>query len=180
MPHFEYSRWDGTQQFQPLSADAAFDQISEYLLEHGEYILRQLDRLEPDNPDLLQHLIKAGYLERDEKGHFAVSPKGIRRIQERALSELFQIEKKDGIGKHDTNARGAGQVQHDESRPYQFGDPVANLNLHETLKNAVVRQGGGSPIRVSEEDFVVHETEYQTSCATVLLLDWYGTQHHQA
>jgi uncharacterized protein with von Willebrand factor type A (vWA) domain len=119
-------------------------------------------------------------LEKDEEGRFAVSPKGIRRVQDRALGELFQINKRDSLGKHDTSFRGAGQVQHEESRPYVFGDPVANLNLHETLKNAVVRQGGGSPIHVSEDDFVVHETEYQTSCATVLLLDMSGSMARYA
>jgi Ca-activated chloride channel family protein len=175
MPQFEYSEWDGSQQFQPLSADSAFDKISEFILEYGDDALRHLERIDPADADVLQHLIKEGYLEQDEEGKFAVSPKGIRRIQERALGDLFQIGNKDALGKHDTSFRGAGQVQHDESRPYRFGDPVANLNLHETLKNAVVRQGGGSPIRVTEDDFVVHETEYQTSCATVLLLDMSGS-----
>ncbi len=175
MPHFEYAEWDGSQQFQPLSADSAFDKLSEFVLEHGDYILRQLDKLDPEETDLLQHLVKEGYLERDEEGKFAISPKGIRRIQDRALNELFQIEKRDALGKHDTSFRGAGQIQQEESRPYQFGDPVANLNLHETLKNAVTRQGGGSPIHVTEDDFTVYETEYQTSCATVLLLDMSGS-----
>lgn len=175
MAQFEYSEWDGSQQFEPLSAESAFDKISEFILEHGDYILRHLDKLDPDEADMLKHLIKEGYLERDEEGRFAVSPKGIRRIQDRALTELFQISNRDTIGKHETSFRGAGQVQHEESRPYQFGDPVANLNLHETLKNAVVRQGRGTPIHVSEDDFVVYETEYQTSCATVLLLDMSGS-----
>jgi Ca-activated chloride channel homolog len=175
MPQFEYSEWDGSQQFQPLSAESAFDKISEFVLDYGDDALQHLQRIEPADADILQHLVKAGYLERDEEGRFAVSPKGIRRIQERALGDLFQIGNKGALGKHDTGFRGAGQVQHDESRPYQFGDPVGNLNLHETLKNAVVRQGGGSPVRVREEDFVVYETEYQTSCATVLLLDMSGS-----
>ena len=175
MPQFEYSEWDGSQQFQPLNADSAFDKISEFILEHGDYILRQLDKLDPEEADMLKHLIKEGYLEKDEEGRFGVSPKGIRRVQDRALGELFQINKRDSLGTHDTCFRGAGQIQHEESRPYQFGDPVANLNLHETLKNAVVRQGGGSPIHVTEDGFVVHETEYQTSCATVLLLDMSGS-----
>ena len=47
--------------------------------------------------------------------------------------------------------------------------------MHETLKNALYRQGGGSPISVTEDDFVVHDTEYQTSCATVVLLDMSGS-----
>jgi len=124
---------------------------------------------------VLRLLVKEGYLEKDEEGRFAVSVKGVRRIEEKALHELFTITRKDSAGKHDTPFKGAGQVVHEDSKPYEFGDPVANLNLHETLKNAVARRGGGTPIGLSEEDFVVYETEYQTSCATVVLLDMSGS-----
>jgi Ca-activated chloride channel family protein len=175
MPSFEYSEWDGSQQFRPLSADAAFDKLSEYLLEHGEYVLRQLERMPKDDADLLKMLVKEGYLEKDEKGQFAVTARGVKRIEEKALDELFQIERKDSLGKHDTDFKGAGSVRHEDSKPYEYGDPVANLNLHETLKNALVRQGPRTPLHVTEDDFVVYETEYQTSCATVLLLDMSGS-----
>jgi uncharacterized protein with von Willebrand factor type A (vWA) domain len=175
MPFFEYSQWDGSQQFQPLSAEAAFDRLADYLLEHGEYVLRQLERLDQEEADVLKLLVKEGYLEKDEKGQFAVSPRGIKRVEEKALDELFLITRKDALGKHDTDFKGAGTVRHENSKPYEYGDPVANLNLHETLKNALVRQGARTPLQVAEEDFVVYETEYQTSCATVLLLDMSGS-----
>src|SRR5690606_36900917 len=64
---------------------------------------------------------------------------------------------------------------HEESRPYEFGDPVANLNLQETLRNAIARQGGGTPVRIAEEDLVVHDSQYQTTCATVVLVDMSGS-----
>jgi Ca-activated chloride channel homolog len=180
MPLYEYAEWDGSQQFRGLAADDAFDKLSEYLLEHGEYVLRQLERLERDDADLLKLLIKEGYLEKDEKGEFAVSAKGVKRIEEKALDELFTIARKDGLGKHPTDFKGPGSIRHEDSKPYEYGDPTANLNLHETLKNALHRQqaGGRAPagrLHVAEEDFVVYETEYQTSCATVVLLDMSGS-----
>jgi uncharacterized protein with von Willebrand factor type A (vWA) domain len=175
MALFEYSQWDGSQPFTPLSAESAFDKLSEYLLEHGEYVLRQLERLEPEDSDLLKMLIKEGYLEKDEKGQYAISPRGVKRIENKALDELFQITRKDAVGKHDSHFKGAGQVRHEDSKSYEYGDPVANLNLHETLKNALIRQGAKTPLHVEEDDFVVYETEYQTSCATVVLLDMSGS-----
>lgn len=175
MPEFEYSQFDGSQEFIPLSADAAFDQISEYLLEHGEYVLRQLERMEEDDSDVMKMLLKEGYLEKDEEGRFRISPKGLKRVEHKALDELFHITRKDSVGKHETEFKGSGQIRHEDSKPYEFGDPVANLNLHETLKNAMIRQGARTPLKIGEEDFVVHETEYQTSCATVLLLDMSGS-----
>src|SRR5262245_54570411 len=94
MPLFEYSEFDGSQQFTPLSAEAAFDKLSEYLLEHGEYVLRQLDRRDRDDADILKLLIKEGYLEKDEQGRLAIAPRGVRRIEDKALNELFLIQQK--------------------------------------------------------------------------------------
>ena len=181
MPFFEFSKWDGSQQFQPLSADAAFDKISEHLLEYGDYVLRQLEHLDESDADLLKLLIKEGYLEKDEEGKYAIAPRGVRRIENKALEELFTIQRKDTLGKHPSDFKGTGTVRHDDSKPYTYGDPVANLNLHETLKNAMAREGraetrkGPGSLNLSEEDFVVYETEFQTSCATVVLLDMSGS-----
>jgi Ca-activated chloride channel homolog len=180
MPTYEYAEFDGSQAFRTLSADAAFDKIAEYLLEHGEYVLRQLERLERDDADILKLLIKEGYLEKDEKGQFGVTARGVKRIEEKALDELFTIARKDALGKHPTDFKGPGTVRHEDSKPYEYGDPVANLNLHETLKNAMHRERTQSAaargrLNVQEEDFVVYENEYQTSCATVLLLDMSGS-----
>jgi uncharacterized protein with von Willebrand factor type A (vWA) domain len=180
MPIFEFSEYDGSQAFRPLSADAVFDKISEHLLEYGDYVLRQLENVDESDADLLKLLIKEGYLEKDEEGKFAVAPRGVRRIENKALEELFSIQRKDSLGKHPTDFKGAGQVRHEDSKPYEFGDPVANLNLHETLKNAMHRQSkqsgsGDGKLHLTEDDFVVYETEYQSSCATVVLLDMSGS-----
>src|SRR5215212_9395140 len=141
MPIFEFSQFDGSQPFRPLSADALFDKLAEHLLEHGDYVLRQLEHLDDDNADLVKLLIKEGYVEKDETGKFSIAPKGVRRIETKALEELFNIQRKDAMGKHPSDFKGAGQVRHDDSKPYEYGDPVANLNLHETLMNAVQREG---------------------------------------
>ena len=90
---------------------------------------------------------------------------------------MFQTFARDGVGKHDSLQKGAGTVKLEDSRPYVFGDSLANLNMHETLKNALSRQGGGKPIRLKHEDYVVYETEYQTQCATVVLIDMSGSMN---
>jgi Ca-activated chloride channel family protein len=175
MPDFEYSRWDGSQEFTPQSADKLFDQISEYMLDYGEQVLDNLEDLAEQHPDVVDKLLQRGMVERDEKGRFQVTPKGVRRVESRALEELFNVTRKDSVGKHDTEFRGAGQTVHEESKPYEYGDPISNLNAHETLRNAMLRQGGGTPIRIEHDDLVVHDTEYQTSCATVVLIDMSGS-----
>lgn len=190
MPIHEYSRWDGSQEFSPQSADQLFDQLSQYLLEYGEDLLDNLEQWEQDDPDVVEMLVKRGYIERDREGKFRVTPRGVRRVENKALEALFDVRGKDKLGRHDTEFRGAGQTIHEESKPYQFGDPVSNLNLHETLKNALQRRAEAHPstliphpprsalhprISITEDDLVVYDTEYQTSCATVVLLDMSGS-----
>jgi Ca-activated chloride channel family protein len=175
MTEFRFSKWDESQQFTPQSADRLFDELSEYMLQYGEDVLDQLQDWEETHPEILDMLLQQGLIEKDAEGKFVVTPKGIRRVENKALEELFDVRRKGTIGKHETDFRGTGQIVQEESRPYQFGDPVSNLNLHETLKNALVRQGGGSPVGITEDDLVVHDNEHQTNCATVLLVDMSGS-----
>lgn len=175
MPAFEYSRWDDSQQFTPQSADKLFDQLSDYLMQYGEDVLDSLNQWEDENPEILDALLKQGYVEKDKEGKYRITPKGLRRVENKALEELFDIRRKDTLGRHETEFRGGGTVRHDETKPYEYGDPVSNLNLQETLRNALHRQGQGTPIKVTEDDFAIYESEYQTSCATVVLLDMSGS-----
>ena len=64
MPLFEYSKWDGSQQFLPQSADKVFDQLSEYLLQYGENVLRNMDDLEDEMPEIVELIQKEGLIER--------------------------------------------------------------------------------------------------------------------
>jgi uncharacterized protein with von Willebrand factor type A (vWA) domain len=175
MPLFEYSKWDGTQQFLPQSADRVFDQLAEYLLQHGDRVLRDMEQLEDEIPEIVDLLQKEGLIEKDSEGRWRVTPRGVRRIQDRALDGLFQTFRRDSLGRHDTQEKGEGTIPLEDTRPYVYGDSLANLDLHETLKNAYVRQGGGVPIRLGPDDYVVHETEYQTRCATIVLIDMSGS-----
>lgn len=175
MALYEYSRWDGSQDFQPQSADKLFDRLAEYMLQYGDMVLRNVDRLDEDSEDILELIQKEGLIEQDSEGKWQVTPKGIRRVQDNALFSLFQTFQRDALGKHDTPQKGEGTVRLEDSKPYVYGDSLANLNLHETLKNAMVRQGGGTPIRIHQDDYVVHETEFQTRCATAVLIDMSGS-----
>ena len=79
------------------------------------------------------------------------------------------------VGKHDTPQKGGGSIRHEDSKPYVYGDSLANIEPARDLQERHIRQGGGAPIRLSHEDYVVHETEYQTRCATVVLIDMSGS-----
>lgn len=175
MSAYEFTKWDGTQSFSPQSADQLFDKLSDYVMQYGDEVLESLKDWEEEHPDVLDELLKQGYIEKDAEGKYVITPRGLRRVENKALDELFDVRRKDVLGKHDTQQRGIGQTLQEESKPYQYGDPVSNLNMHETLKNAMARQQGGPPIQITHDDLVVHETEYQTACATVVLIDMSGS-----
>lgn len=175
MVQFQFSRFDDDAQFTPQSADRLFDQFSEYLMQYGEDLLDNLNQWEETDPDVVKMLEDRGYIEKDREGKYHITPKAIRRMQSKSLEDLFNVNRKSFSGKHETQHRGPGQVNHEETKPYEFGDPISNLNFHETLQNAWARQGGGIPIGLSEEDLVIQDTEYQTSTATVVLIDMSGS-----
>ena len=77
MSLFEYSRWDGSQEFLPQSADKLFDQLSEYILQYGDEVLRNLEDLDEDEmPEVVELIQKEGLIERDEEGKWRVTPQG--------------------------------------------------------------------------------------------------------
>src|SRR5262245_56272932 len=77
---------------------------------------------------------------------------------------------KDRTGRHDVDNQGAGNEYAHDHKPYESGDPF-HLNVNETVKNAIWRQGIGTPVRLIPDDFEIDRTEHITRSATVLMLD---------
>ena len=137
------------------------DKLAELLGDEARRTYDELDRLRK----LLQ---EAGYVTGDDK--MDLTARGIRRIGQKALKEVFTHLKKDRIGNHQMDARGASGDVLGETKKYEFGDPF-QVDLLATVKNAVLRGGPGVPVRLSPEDFEVYRNEHTTRAATVLLLD---------
>lgn len=119
--------------------------------------------------ELTKMLEEAGYIRRNRDG-FEMTPRGIRKIGQKALNDIFQQLKQDRIGQHEMDRGGFGIERIDESKQYEFGDPFL-LDLPQTLRNSVYREGPGSPLRLTPEDFEVYRTEMTTQTSTVLMVD---------
>jgi uncharacterized protein with von Willebrand factor type A (vWA) domain len=143
-------------------ADVDLDRARELL---GEQDARSLARL----TDLAKMLQDAGLIELRE-GRYELTPRGMRRIGANALDELFSHLARDKMGRHEVRPAGAGHERAYETKAYEFGDPF-HLNIERTVRNAVQRAGGGTPVRLSPVDFEVERTEALTRSATVLMLD---------
>jgi len=113
-------------------------------------------------------LQEAGYLVQRE-GHAALSARGIRKIGQLALRDIYQGLGRDRAGTHATDRRGAANVRPESSRPHRYGDPL-HLDVVATLKRALAR-APTTPLRLRPDDFDVYEADDATTTSTVLLLD---------
>ena len=143
-------------------ADVDVDRARDLL---GEGPARSLERL----AELSRMLEQAGLIENRE-GRLELTPRGLRRIGQNALSELFSKLLKDRAGRHRVDPAGSGHERTYETKAYEFGDPF-NLHIERTVRNALQRTGGGTPVRLAAEDFEIERTESLTRTSTVLLLD---------
>ena len=119
--------------------------------------------------ELAARLEAAGLTERRE-GRTELTPRGLRRIGQNALSDLFARLSRDRLGRHAQEREGPGHERTHETKPYEFGDPF-NLNIERTIRNSLQRTGGGVPVLLDPADFEVERTEALTRASTVLLLD---------
>jgi Ca-activated chloride channel family protein len=101
---------------------------------------------------------------------FNLTQKGMDFLGYRALRGLLGAMGKANVGQHDTPQLATGVEASAASKPYQFGDAL-NLDIPATLKNAIEREGLQVPLKLDYTDLMVHQAEYRSSCATVLMLD---------
>jgi Ca-activated chloride channel family protein len=108
--------------------------------------------------------------DREGESRFEITDKTIDFLGFKTLKDLMGSLGKSSFGRHDTRDLATGVESGGVSRPYEFGDTL-NLDISGTLFNAVRREGSKVPIELDYPDLMVHQTEYQSSCATVLMLD---------
>src|SRR6266571_444583 len=108
--------------------------------------------------------------DRQTQVRFEITDKTIDFLGFKTLQDLLGSLGRSSFGRHDTRDLSTGVESGGASRAYEFGDTL-NLDISETLFNAVRRDGARVPIELDYPDLMVHQTEYQSSCATVLMLD---------
>src|ERR1700716_3251346 len=114
-------------------------------------------------------LEEAGLIRKDGE-RYDLTPRGIRKIGQRSLEDIFATLKRDAFGSHRARTRGRGGDPTDELKTYEFGDPFL-LDLPDTVKNAACRAGAHVPVKLKAEDFSVYRTELMTQSATAILVD---------
>lgn len=172
---FLYQQWDGSE-FPTQGNASYFQNFMEYLIEYGEDALRALRDLEndPEQRKVIEQWLDEGLLEKVGVT-FRLTPRAIGSIQRQALMEVFGNLRGGANEGHETPHAGVGGERMEGTRAYRFGDPVSDIDVSSTLRNAVMRHGPGLPLRLGEDDFEVHQSESQATCSTVILLDMSGS-----
>jgi len=155
------------QQIQRAQYDGKTDNIDSDKLKEllGGEALENLDEMKK----MLEILEEAGYVNKDGN-KWELTPRGTRSLGQKALVEIYSKLKKHSLGNHATPEEGRFGERLEESKPYEFGDPF-HLNMSRTIRNALDREGTGSPVQLKTEDFEIYRSELITQTATVLMVD---------
>ena len=158
---------EGSSEDQSAAMRELIDRLIDRMMEEG-YISGQPQVTAP--PEKMPPGSAGEARERDAEARFEITDKTIDFLGFKTLKDLLASVGKSSFGRHDTRDLSTGIESGGVSRPYEFGDTL-NLDISATLFNAVRREGARVPIDLDYPDLMVHQSEYQSSCATVMLLD---------
>jgi Ca-activated chloride channel family protein len=159
----------GTPEQRDARMKELIDQLLDKLMEEG-YITGQPQVTGPPEKTPRGQVGQGRDRDREGEARFEITDKTIDFLGFKTLRDLMASLGKSSFGRHDTRDLATGVESGGASRPYEFGDTL-NLDISATLFNAVRREGAQVPINLDYPDLMVHQTEYQSSCATVLMLD---------
>ena len=160
------------QNEQPMNSQAVrdlLDKLMERLAQEGFINPQQPPQVTPPPQSSARGQLGEPH-EREPEARFEITDKAIDFLGFKTLQDLLGSLGRSSFGRHDTRDLSTGVECAGVSRPYEFGDTL-NLDVSETLFNAVRREGAKVPIEMTYSDLMVHQCEYHSSCATVLLLD---------
>src|SRR6202051_1881930 len=153
---------------QQMQMEGGLEELIEKLIER----MQQEDYISIDQPHdpSKQSSIGGQVADAQQQAKFEITDKSLDFLGFKALRDLLGSLGKSSFGRHDTRDMATGIEASGASKPYEFGDTL-NLDITATLSSAIQREGLGLPLNLEYRDLRVHQCEYQSSCATVLMLD---------
>src|SRR5215469_3607470 len=156
------------EQLEQMQAEGKLEELIEQLIER----MQQEDYISIDEAhDPAKRSSVGGQLgEAQQQAKFEITDKSLDFLGFKTLRDLLGSLGKSSFGRHETRDMATGIETSGASRQYQFGDTL-NLDITATLSSAIQREGSKLPLNIEYSDLQVHQCEYQSSCATVLMLD---------
>jgi uncharacterized protein with von Willebrand factor type A (vWA) domain len=140
--------------------------------------LNQLEEIRQQINNYVREMAERQGLERDEKGAFQLTPKAHKIFQGRLLDRIFAQLKASWSGRHSGRIVGDGSVELPSTKPYEFGDSIANLDTTQSVINAMLKRPGEWPVQLRSDDLEVHKTRNSPKCATVVAMDMSGSMRY--
>lgn len=182
MKGFHFSNFDPNE-----SGKSRFEQLLDIFMQLLTYTsgdvaealqwLNQLDReyektdSEYGMGDFIDDLKQKGYITEDaQTAEIKITPKTEQGIRKRSLEEIFGKLKKSRSGEHQTFKPGQGDEVSPDSRPFQFGDMIEQIDFTESIRNAQINHGLDQ-FTMQEDDLQIRETDFKTQTSTVLMID---------
>jgi uncharacterized protein with von Willebrand factor type A (vWA) domain len=150
------------------------DELAEFAESADVDQLRELGR---QIEDYVRQMAERQGLEKTAQG-YQLTPKAYRLFQGRLLERIFSNLEASRTGRHQGPVMGDGAVELQRTKPYEFGDSLANMDIAGSLVSAMIRNGPGLPIRVRQDDIEIHRTRNTPKCASVVLLDMSGSMRY--
>ncbi|KAA1260570.1 hypothetical protein LF1_31100 [Rubripirellula obstinata] len=169
------------KQLEEASKDAQIGVIDMELL--SEFAqpsdMQQLEEMRQQIENMMREQAERQGLEKKkEGGGFRLTPQAYKIFQSRLLQRVFSELAPSRTGRHEGDIIGEGAVELQQTKPYEFGDSVANIDLPQTVINALLRQGDERPIRLRSDDIEVHKTRNHPKCATAVIMDMSGSMRY--
>jgi Ca-activated chloride channel homolog len=162
---------DAQEQYEAMSEEQREQMIDQLVerLEQGNFIQQ-----EQGDPSEMQGSTAPGEIQQPAppqgEARFNVTDKSMDFLSYKSLRDLLGGMGRANMGRHDTRYEASGIESSGSSKPYEFGDTM-NLDVNATLSSAMQREGLGLPLNIEYSDLHIHQSEYQSSCATVVMLD---------
>ena len=164
----EFLSQEMRDRLQQMEADGTLDELLDRLMERMEQ--ENYINSRPMNGPTRASSVEGQVGEVEGQVRFEVTDKSMDFLGFKTLRDLMGTLGKSSYGRHDTRHWATGIETSGGSRRYEFGD-MLNLDATATLGSAIAREGIGLPLNMEYEDLHVHQCEYQSSCATVVMLD---------
>lgn len=141
--------------------------------------MANLEELRNQIENLVRELAERQGLDRDDRtGAFRLTPQAYKLFQGKLLDRIFSNLQPGRSGRHTGRIVGEGSVELPQTKPYEFGDSLANMDTTQTVINALLRDPNASPVRLKSTDIEVHRTRNSPKCGTVVIMDMSGSMRY--
>ncbi|MEO1524928.1 MAG: hypothetical protein AAFX06_05800 [Planctomycetota bacterium] len=140
--------------------------------------MQELEEMRQQIENLVREQAERQGLQREDGGRFRLTPQAYKIFQGRLLERIFSDLAPSRSGRHQGEVVGEGAVELQQTKPYEFGDSIANMDIPQTVINALLRQGDERPLRLHSDDIEIHKTRNHPKCATCVIMDMSGSMRY--